>query len=194
MLRCVLNDIKYDGSIYFTDKNNDIVKKIRYGYVPQKLEFDKSSPFTAADYITASISPKPVFWGFSFNEQSKANEALYKTGISHIVSKRLGELSNGEMQRLLLAIAIIPLPDILILDALDFAADKAAMDDFHKLIYGLAKADHVAVIVVSDAFDTLLEYSDSVILLDNKSIVAQKSPGALFKSDEFLRIYGKRDI
>ena len=114
---------------------------------------------------------------------------LEKVGISHLENRRLGELSGGELQRVMLAFALNPVPDLLILDEPISGVDQRGMDIFYNLVSELRKEHHIAVILVSHDFALVEKYASKAVLIDKK-IIAEGKPLDVFESKEFLGVFG----
>ena len=116
LLRALLGQIDYKGSIRHLSSDGRPAAALRTGYVPQQLEVDRSSPVTVMDFLAASLSRRAVYFGVSRRVRAAAMEALARTHCEKLADRALGALSGGELQRVLLALALTPQPDLLILD------------------------------------------------------------------------------
>jgi len=86
------------------------------GYVPQQLEFDRFSPMSVRDLFACGLSSWPVILWQRRNDWQKAREALAAVEAEHLSDRKLGQLSGGELQRVLLALSLTPVPNLLLLD------------------------------------------------------------------------------
>lgn len=188
LLKAVLGEIKHDGTIEYVDHCGCGVSHAHVGYVPQHFFFDKSSPVSVCDFLNAYGNSEPVFKG---NKKGRENvrRSLEKVGMGHIENRRLGELSGGELQRVMLAFALNPVPDLLILDEPISGVDQRGMDIFYNLVAELRKEHHIAVILVSHDFALVEKYAGRVALID-KEIIAEGSPEEVFESRAFLNVFG----
>ena len=101
----------------------------------------------------------------------------------------MGMLSGGELQRVLLAMAVMDDPDLLLLDEPVSGIDKNGMDLFYEKMKYLKEHHDLAVVLVSHDLDYVARYSDQVILLE-ETVVSSGSPRTVFSSLEFKRIFG----
>ena len=115
LLRAILGEVPYQGSMASLIGGVER-RRPRIGYVPQKLQFDPDSPVSVADLVGAAISLKPVWLGMSAKLLKKIKEILAVFSADHLMERRIGALSGGELQRVLLAVAMTAEPELLLLD------------------------------------------------------------------------------
>ena len=150
LLKALLGRCAYTGQVLYRNGQGQTVEKPRIGYVPQRLDFDRSAPITAGDLLCANSSRRPVWLGGSRQAKEKADAMLQKVGGSaDLLSKRLGTLSGGELQRVLLAFALDPMPDLLLLDEPVSAVDRKGIGLFYDLVTSLRSEYHMPIILVS---------------------------------------------
>ena len=111
LIRCILGQVPYDGQIVLSYEDNN-----KIGYVPQFLEFERNSPITVEDFLMLCYQTSPAFLGVCRKNRKYFSEILEEVGLTEKRKRLLGNLSGGELQRLLLAQAINPRPNLLILD------------------------------------------------------------------------------
>ena len=99
-------------------------------------------------------------------------------------NKTLGVLSGGEIQRVMLASALYPLPELLILDEPVSGVDLKGSEKFYEVIANLKRNYHIAIAMVSHDLGIVKEYADNVILI-NKSVLKSGSAEEVFSSPEF---------
>ena len=166
LLKALLGRIPYTGSILFTNPKGERVEKPRIGYVPQNMIFDRSTPMTVADMLCANLSDFPVWLGHKKEKMARADAMLQKVGGKNLLQKRLGSLSGGEMQRVLLAFALEPMPDMLLLDEPVSAVDRKGIEVFYDLVTSLRSEYHMPVILVSHDLSHVARYATRAALLD----------------------------
>lgn len=188
LLRAILGEIPHDGEILFESKTKGNTK-IKIGYVPQKLDLE-NSPITVYDMVAAYTSCSPVFLYKSKKVYEKIKEHLKSFGAEELIDRKVNRLSGGELQRVMLALAMINKPDLLILDEPISGIDKNGKEQFYNKIYNLKSTEDIAVIIVSHDFEYVRKYADNVILL-NQTIEKEGTPDSVFKSDVFIETFGE---
>ncbi len=188
LLKAILGEVQHEGEIIFKDRENS-GNKIRIGYVPQKLEIE-NSPATVYDVVTSFTSNHPVFLNKNRVEYNRIKKHLEDFGADKLIDAKINSLSGGELQRVMLAIATMPYPDLLILDEPISGIDRNGKKQFYEKINYLKENYDLAIILVSHDFDYVEKYADKVILLD-KTIIAKGKPEEIFKSKEFIDRFGE---
>ena len=189
LLRTVLGERQYKGRISFTDHHGTVLPRPRIGYVPQHLDFDKSMPVTVADFIAAAQGGRAVWCGKSKKTKAHIGHMLEEMECGYLAERRLGALSGGELQRVLLALATDPVPDLLVLDEPVSGVDMAGLDLFYKRVTELRDQQHMAVLLVSHDLGLIRKYADKVVLLD-KTVVAEGDADEVFRTDAFRDAFG----
>lgn len=188
LLRAILDEIEHEGNVYFKSYDGKKLSKITIGYVPQHLEFDTSAPVSVSDFLTAARSNHPVYFRSSKSTLNSIKESLEIAGATELIDKNLGDLSGGELQRVMLAQALYPTPELLILDEPLSGVDTIGSEKFYESIAYLRKNYHISVLMVSHDLELIKKYADSVVLL-NKKILKKGSSKEVFESKEFKRTF-----
>ena len=116
-------------------------------------------------------------------------EALDMVEAGGLAQRQLGRCSGGELQRVLLALALSPAPDLLVLDEPVSGVDQNGLQMFLDTVLRLKETHHMAILLVSHDLRLVREYADHVVLLD-KSVLCQGTPEAVFATDEFAAVFG----
>ena len=186
-LKAILGQRDYDGVIAFSSPG-ERNRRPRIGYVPQSPTFDPGDPVTVADLFACCMSKRPAFLGLSKAMKEKVLECLARVHGEDLVSKRVGTLSGGELQRVLLALALEPLPNILILDEPLSGVDVEGMGALMEMLDEIRKTYDLSILMTTHDFSTLDKYADQVVLLD-KTILAQGSAKEVLESDAFNAVF-----
>lgn len=115
LLKSILGQQDHEGVISFSVPGQRN-RQAKIGYVPQSPTFDPGDPITVADLFACCMSKRPAFLGVSGSMKNRILECLSRVQGESLIHKRVGTLSGGELQRVLLALALEPLPNVLILD------------------------------------------------------------------------------
>ena len=198
LLKAMLGEIPSEGAVIFHAEGGGRFRRPIFGYVPQSLHLDMGSPVTTADLFAASLTRRPV-WAASRKRRGgpvrsslreRIEAALARTGAAELTDKPLGRLSGGELQRVLLAYALEPIPDILLLDEPVSGIDHAGMRDFYGLLSELRREHDLAIVMVSHDFALAASIADRVVFLDGRVICAGK-PEEVFAHPAVVLAFGE---
>jgi len=189
LIRALLGEIPRTGSIRHLDNSGRDIPHLRTGYVPQKLLFDPEMPLTVLDFLASAFSRRPVWTGIGRKTRAQVAEALAAVDASGLENTPLGRCSGGELQRVLLALALHPAPDLLVLDEPVSGIDRNGLRMFLDTLIGLKRTHHIAILLVSHDLRLVREYADHVVLLD-RNVLAQGTPEEVFESPEFAEVFG----
>ena len=189
LIRALLGELPHSGTIRHVDGRGLDIPHLRTGYVPQHLQFDREMPLTVCDFMAASLSRRPVWTGKRKKTRALVNEALASVNADGLADQPLGRCSGGELQRVLLALALTPAPDLLVLDEPVSGIDRNGLKMFLDTLLDLRRTHHMAILLVSHDLRFVREYADHVVLLD-KSVLAQGSAESVFGSPEFTAVFG----
>lgn len=190
LLKAIIGEIEHTGNITFVDQKDNLTKKIKIGYVPQTLNIERKMPTTVFDMFASCISYIPVFMKKDQKTYREIKEHLKMFGVDHLIDKSIGDLSGGELQRVLIAIATKPIPNLLILDEPVSGIDKNGTRDFYQLVNKLKTEYDISIIIVSHDLELCRQYADRVILLD-KEVIKEGRPEDVFNSLEFINRFGE---
>ena len=189
LLRSLLGEYAYEGNIAFCKHDEGELKHPQIGYVPQHLIFDHSMPVSVLDFMMAAKAKHPVWLGHRKKERESVQKRLEELECGSIIDRRLGELSGGELQRMLLAMAIEPMPDLLILDEPVSGVDALGLELFYQTVCRLRNEYHLAILLVSHDLELIRKYADRVVLLD-KCILAEGEAKEVFSNAAFRKAFG----
>jgi len=190
LIRSILGEIKHTGKLSFHSCSNIGRDEPVMGYVPQKLTFDTGLPVSVLDFMAASRTNFPVWIGKRKETRYRIQESLAKVNAEYLIDRRLGELSGGELQRMLLALALSPMPDILLLDEPFTGVDRKGMELFYETVSRLREKFDMTIILISHDFELVSKYADRVVLL-NKRVLCIGKPGDVFASSHAREIFGE---
>jgi zinc transport system ATP-binding protein len=152
---------------------------LRIGYVPQRLQIDRTLPMTARRFLSLPIRQTPV----------ASAAALARVGVPEVAERQMTDLSGGQFQRVLLARALLTEPDLLILDEPTQGLDQPGEAAFYRLIEELRRDTGCAVLMVSHDLHVVMSASDRVICL-NGHICCEGKPHVVSNAPEYRALFG----
>ena len=188
LLRAILGEVAYQGRIMFRLSGRDSGRP-NLGYVPQKLNFDLGSPVSVADFVASAISYQPVWLGISRKLREKVKGVLSVFSAENLLNRKIGELSGGELQRVLLAIAMTPEPSLLLLDEPGSGVDVNGLALFYRIVRRLREKHDIAVILVTHDLAGISSYVDRIVLL-NRRVVAEGKPREVLSNEQLIKTFG----
>ncbi|MBR7092515.1 MAG: metal ABC transporter ATP-binding protein [Clostridia bacterium] len=185
LLKTILGEIPHEGTLVFSGHDGKAIRRAapRIGYVPQALQLDKDSPATVYDMAMALTSRYPIFLPPRRRQKQALAEHLQRFDVAHLIDRPVGRLSGGELQRVMLAVATTPKPDVLVLDEPVSGVDRAGLQAFYEQIDQLRQEDMVLLLVSHD-LPYVKEKADKVLLLD-RTVRAYGTPEEVFSSEAF---------
>ncbi len=177
----------YEGQIKFKQY---IVDKNLIGYIPQNtIEKDRLFPATVKEIVaTGLLAQKGVFKFYSKEDYEKVDDILKKLRIGDLKNRKIGSLSGGQIQRTLLARALVSKPRILFLDEPTSALDPKIREDFYNILNEINK-EGVTIILVSHDLFSIKEYVNKVLYL-NREIIFYGSYDEFQNSKEMAKYFG----
>lgn len=160
--------------------------KLTVGYMPQKLVIDRVLPLTVRRFLRI-VHSKPTLRGKK--DVEKMAEIL---GISHILSEQIHGISGGEMQRVLLARALLIKPELLVLDEPVQGMDIHGQADFYQLLDTVQKEHQCGILMISHDLHMVMASTSRVICM-NRHICCQGYAEEISKHPEYLALFGKQE-
>ena len=190
LVKAILNLVKYSGSVKFgTPSGTYTPTAPRWGYVPQKLQFDRAMPVTVMEFLAAQNTNFPVFLGVKSSLKKKIMEMLDSLEAAYLADRQLGQLSGGELQRVLLAGALLRSPEIVLLDepaaGVDFQGEKLCCE----LLDKFRKKHDFTQILISHDLATVAAHAAHVICLKNR-VIASGHPAKVLTEKNLRAAFG----
>ncbi|XCN74860.1 MAG: metal ABC transporter ATP-binding protein [Candidatus Electrothrix aestuarii] len=157
LMRSVMGGMPHKGTIRFLFRESS-----RVGYVPQFLEFDHSVPITVFDFLFLMMKKMPVFLGSRKAMRDKIEDLLKATDCSHLIDRCVGQLSGGEFRRVLLAQALSPKPELLLLDEPASNIDEVGIRHFEEMLINLRDEQGITILMVCHSMDMISRICDAV--------------------------------
>ena len=191
LIKAILGQRDYNGIIAFSAPGMRHRKPPRIGYVPQSPSFDPGDPVTVADLFACCQSKRPAFLGLSRDMREKTLECLERVHGEELIDKRVGTLSGGELQRVLLALALEPLPNILILDEPLSGVDVEGQIGLMEMLDEIRKRFDLSILMTTHDFGMLQQFADKVVLIDH-TVLTKGTPTEVLSSEEFRRVFHRK--
>ena len=187
LIKAILGQQEYDGIISFSVPGQRNRKPL-IGYVPQSPAFDPGDPITVADLFACCMSKRPSWLGISRKMREKVLDCLSRVHGEDLIDKTVGTLSGGELQRVLLALALEPIPNILILDEPLSGVDVDGIILLMDMLDEVRQDYDLSILITTHDLRTLEKYADQVVLVD-RGIVTQGTPAEVLNSPEFFQVF-----
>jgi zinc transport system ATP-binding protein len=187
LFKALLGQIPYEGTIEF-QRAGGAHTKLLIGYVPQSPVFDPGDPISVYDLFAACISKRPVFLPAKRSLRARILACLERVHAADLIDRRIGALSGGELQRVLLALALEPIPHILILDEPTSGVDVDGMALLMGLLDEIRQTYDLSILLSTHDFTLLNQYADKVFLLQG-DIVVSGPPAEVFASPAFQQVF-----
>ena len=191
LIKTILGQQSYDGIFSFSVPGQRH-RKAKIGYVPQSPTFDPSDPISVADLFSCCMSKRPAFIGQSLKMRNKILDCLSRVRGEGLIDKRVGTLSGGELQRVLLALALEPIPNILILDEPLSGVDVEGMETLMDMLDEIRRTYDLSILMTTHDFTMLPRYANQVVLMD-KQILRQGAPSEVLDSNEFRDAFHRKE-
>lgn len=142
------------GTIRFFRDGKE-VPSLKIGYLPQMNHIDKKFPISVREVVASGLSAeKPLFRAFTKAQEKRIDEVIGRMGLENLDRRPIGELSGGQLQRVLLGRSIVSRPEVLILDEPNSYVDKRFESHFYPLLEEINRES--AIVLVSHDIGTVL--------------------------------------
>jgi zinc transport system ATP-binding protein len=189
LLKAILGEVKHTGTLHYLDEKGLHSSHPLIGYVPQYLNFDISTPTSVLDLFQACLIKLPAFLYNPKRLRQRVAASLESVKAEYLIDRRLGALSGGELQRVLLALALSPVPDILLLDEPVSGIDNSGLELFYDTVSTLRENYDLSIILVSHDLEMVAKHADRVILL-NGTVVLSGTPAEVFADSRTRELLG----
>lgn len=192
LLRAILKEVPYAGRIRFHcghDHSHPVPEHV--GYVPQKLTVDARLPLTVRDLLALALQRRPLFLGIGAPTRTRMERLLERVWTPlAILDRPVEKLSGGELQRVLLALALEPQPELLLLDEPAAGVDFQHQEKFHDLLARLNEQTGVTILLVSHELSVVSKHAHHVLCLKDGRIQCQGPPSAVLTGEMLAETFG----
>ena len=179
LLKAILGLVPHQGEIrLFSNPVCQVLPQV--GYVPQRFAFDPTFPLTVEEFINLTCR-KP--------EELPLGGVLDEVGMKDFKGKLIGELSGGQLQRVLLAHALVHRPRILFLDEATSGIDIEGLSDIYSIIHRLNREHGVTVMMVSHEISMVYKFTDRIICL-NRDLISHGETRTALTREVLKKLYG----
>jgi zinc transport system ATP-binding protein len=165
--------------------NGKVIKDpgLKIGYMPQRIEIEKTIPLTALDFLLLFCLDKKL------NQDLK--NLIEKLGIKKILNHQLYDLSGGQLQKVLFLSSIINKPNLIVLDEPTQYMDINATQDFYKVVDEVRKTNNCAVLLISHDLHMVMQKTDFVFCV-NHHICCHGTPESVNQHPEYISLFGQK--
>lgn len=160
------------------------------GYVPQKIVFDADVPLRARDIVSLGLDGHRL--GFplpSHARRARVDDLLDAVDASRFANERIGTLSGGEQQRVLIAHALVGRPRLLLLDEPLANLDLRSAQEVSRLLARLSKSQDIAVLISAHDMNPLIPYMNRIVYIA-EGRVASGTTEEVVRQDVLSELYG----
>jgi len=162
----------------------------RLGYVPQKATFDPALPITVGEVVASGlVATLGLLRRVGASERRRVEDVLAQLGMTAFATARVGALSVGQQQRVLIARALVSDPELLILDEPTGGVDPEAQTSFYALLHHLNREREVTLILVSHDIGVVAKEVTRLACL-NRRLIFHGRPGDFLSDAALTALYG----
>ncbi len=175
LFRALLGLVRYEGKI------SSRYDKTNFGYVPQRLSVDRDLPLSAGEFLRLKE-----------HSASEIHETIGRTHFSeNLLTRRIGLLSGGEFQRLVISWALLGAPRVLLFDEPTAWIDIAAEESIFHLLHELRREKNLTVLIISHDLNVVFREASSVLCL-NKEMICHGHPREVLTPAALGKLYGEK--
>ncbi|MEI6515354.1 MAG: metal ABC transporter ATP-binding protein [bacterium] len=190
LLRAMVGELPHTGTLRFIHRGSiENTTPLRIGYVPQKLELDRTSPTTVLDLFAGALTRWPLWVGTRKAVRNEALEKLALVDAEALLTRRISEISVGQLQRVLLALALSPIPELLLLDEPVAALDQGGMERFYQTVSQMRTEYDLSILLVSHDLTSAAQFADRMILL-NRTVLCDGPPREVLLNPLIRQTFG----
>lgn len=179
LFKALLGLVPYEGQVIWHRRGP-------LAYIPQRFEFDRTFPLSVQEFFLLK-SRHPFWWGRGTWTQ-RVREALREVNAESLWNKGLGDLSSGELQRVLIAYALFDDPEVLLFDEPTAGIDAEGEATIYTLLRRIARTRELSLLIISHDLNVVYEHASQVLCL-NRRILCSGSPMDALTADRLSELY-----
>ena len=175
LLKLILGFISQDEGQIEIGTSTEARHRLTIGYVPQKIEFDRDIPLRARDLVALGMDGHK--FGISLFDKKKralVNDILQAVSAYEFADARIGELSGGQQQKIMIAHALVSNPKILLLDEPLANLDLKSQHEVIELVNKLRTEQDISILFSAHDMNPLMDVMDKIIYIANGRIAVGK--------------------
>ena len=184
LIKAILGEIPHTGTIEFKDTKDGHMAKLKIGYVPQSVNIEKNTPVSVYDLIASYQYNYPVFLPKSKKIEAKIRETLEVFEAEELIDKQVCNLSGGQLQRVLLSMAIMDEPNLLLLDEPLGALDLKLRREMQLELKRIQRESGITFIFVTHDQEEALTMSDRVAVMSAGHILQLGTPEDIYNEPQ----------
>jgi zinc transport system ATP-binding protein len=191
LLRALVKEIPYRGEIRFHcghDHTRPTPEHV--GYVPQKLRIEPNLPLTVEDLFGLALQRRALFFGIARSVRERTRRLLERVDAAMLLKRPVADISGGELQRVLLALALDPHPELLLLDEPAAGIDFKDQVKFNDLIAQINREEKVTILLVSHDTSMVNRMANHVLCLRDGRIQCQGPPEVVLSETNLNQVFG----
>lgn len=164
LVKAIMGIVPYSGNIVY---GSELLrgKKPHIGYLPQISTFDKDFPISVREVVMSGLQAERGLWrGYGRKEQHRVENILERASLTDLGNRAIGELSGGQLQRVMLCRAIISEPRLLVLDEPTNFVDNRFENELYNLLHHLS--EQMAIVMVSHDIGTISSVVRSIVCVN----------------------------
>lgn len=164
LVKAIMGIVEYSGTIEYSERlrRNG---RINIGYLPQISSFDKAFPISVGEVVMSGLQSERGFFGrYGKEERRRVDRILEQASLGDLARRPIGELSGGQLQRVMLCRAVISEPKLLVLDEPTNFVDNRFENELYNLLHHLA--EQMAIVMVSHDIGTISSVVRSIVCVN----------------------------
>jgi zinc transport system ATP-binding protein len=186
LLFAILGLTPYKGTISFGSFAG--ARRPRIGYVPQKIDLDRGSPITVGDFLLSGLTTHPLWMGSNKPHREECRQAAVRVGVGEIFHSPIGKISGGELQRVLLAQALLGNPEVLLLDEPAAAVDISGEALFCELLQEIHNDLGLTTLLVTHDLSVVTTHAHYVLCI-NRTLICAGTTEEVMTNENLQKVF-----